>query len=216
MKWVLVVSIAVILVLLYLVWHNSGLVAKIESDVAIHVKTNDSLKLFLKSQDSTDKAMMVAVTFHDSITGRKLDSALHIIGLQKDSLKTAKNQLTVAVDNLGDAIDASLDTSLIHKFDSVKTRLSEAYNIVQDYSTNNDQIVKLLDSSLTYKDSIIVIQATEIRDLKKSLTVSLTNFDGLNKDTQALASKIKRQSLFTKIGTTLGIVAGFLLGHSIK
>lgn len=209
--WVYIGLSASIVVILYLLFKKPGI-----PDSSSLISKNDSLKKILVLHDVIDNARIKAITMHDSLSKRSLDSALNIIAQDKISLKSAKTALALTVASLGDAIDATKDTSLIHKFDSVNNELSKAYVLVGDYSKNNDSTIVLLGRELTYKDSVIATMNSEIKDLKVSLTSSTLNFDALNKDNQTLEKQIKKQNLFTKIGTALGLVVGIFLGHNLK
>ena len=210
--WIFVGMAGVIIILAYLLFHKPGST----KDLPVLIAKNDSLKKVIVKADSVDRVRSIALKLHDSLRDARLDSALNIIARNKDSLKQAKNALIVAIDNLGDAVNETLDTSLIHKFDSVSLKLMEAYRIVNDYSDNNDTIIRLFDGELRYKDSVIVALNIEIKGLKSGLTSSVLNFDALQKDNATLQKKIKRQSLVSKIGTTLGVILGYVIGHSVK
>lgn len=200
----------------FFLFRNSGSTAAIMADAAVKVKTNDSLKAILVFHDSADAVRDHVVHLHDSIQSRKLDSALHLLAVNKDSLKSVKKVLQVAVADLGSAIASLKDSSVQAKYDSVKNTLEQIFAIGGAYITSSDTAINTLKEMKVSADSLIGVLSSEIKDLKSALTACTLNFDGLKKDTDQLAAKVKNQSLIAKIGTALGVVAGFFLGHTLK
>jgi hypothetical protein len=216
MNWFIGILLITVVILGFLLWKGHVDLTKINAIISLKVKTNDSLKRSIVTRDSADKINALMRERHDSVEVYRMDSLTKVINHQKDSLITAKKKLQALVDELGSEIDSLNDPVLKSKYDSVNRELQVAYALVGDYSNSNDTTIRLLGSELTYKDSTIATLLLEITDLKKGLTTSVLNFDGLKGESDKLEAKIKKQNIITKIGTTLGLILGILVGHSIK
>lgn len=216
MKWITGILILTVIILTFLLWKSSGDSGELASDIAVKAKVNDSLKSVIVYHDSADVVRDHAVHLHDSIQSRKLDSALHLLAVNKDSLKSVKRTLQLAVADLGQSVAGFKDSSIQAKYDSVKKTLEQIYALGGAYINTSDTTIKTLMDMNAYKDSLNGVLLVEIKDLKSALTACTLNFDGLKSDTDKLAAKEKRQSLIAKIGTTLGTVVGFFIGHTLK
>lgn len=216
MKWIIGILALTVIVLVFFLWKGSGNTDKVMNDVAVKVKTNDSLKSVIVYHDSADAVRDHAVHLHDSLQSRKLDSALHLLAVNKDSLKSVKKTLQLAVSDLGSAISSLKDSSVQAKYDSVKNTLDQIFALGGAYISTSDTTIKTLMDMNAYKDSLNAVLTVEIKDLKSALTACTLNFDGLKTEYDKMAAKVKRQSLIAKIGTTLGTVVGFFIGHTLK
>ncbi len=215
-KWIIGILIVAVAVLSFLIWKGTGDLDAIMRDVSKRDIQNDSLKQVIRFHDSADIVREETVRIHDSIKDRRLDSALSLLKVNKDSLKLYKRTLQNAVSDLGIQIGQLNNPDLVHMYDSVKRTLDLIYSVGGAYINNSDSTIQMLINELSYKDSLRLVMLTEITDLKKALTACTLNFDGLKLDTDKLATKVKKQGIISKIEIGLGIIAGFFLGHSIK
>ena len=215
-KWIIGILAIALAIVSFMLWNTSGNYDKLMADAEARSNTNDSLKHASVIRDSADSVHDAAVHLHDSIQARKLDSALHLLVVNKDSLKTVKKTLQRAVADLGAWVSDSHDTTLQHKFDSVSHALDNLYSAGGTVINNSDTAIRILMDMLDYKDSVNKELSMEIKDLKVSLTACVLNFDGLKTDFDKQAAQVKRQGLFAKIGMGASALIGIIVGHSIK
>ena len=210
-SWFNIITLAALVIMSIVIWRgcsNSGAKDQVLESTA---RVNDSLKWDADRRDSADHVRDLIVATHDSVFQNQIDSLQRIISGQKDSLKSAKKALQIAVRDLGDQIAGMNDTALSRKYDSVTAELDRAYDLVADYSNSNDTTISLMGRQLDYKDSVISVLRVEVSDLKKALTACTLNFDGLKTETDKAEKKLKVRGFLSKMGATVAAVLAAIL-----
>lgn len=215
-KWIIVVLALALIIVSFLLWKSTGNLSKVEADAAARARTNDSLKLASVARDSSDRVRDKIVHIHDSLKTRQLDSALHLLSVAKDSIRVVKKTLQQAVADLGVSISSLNDSAIKKKYDSVVNTLEMIYELGGNYINNSDSTMKLFQEQLAYSDSMRLVLSAEISDLKTALTTCTLNFDGLKKDFDKEAAKVKSQNLLAKIEIGVATGIGIFIGHILK
>lgn len=209
--WLNIIVLIILVAVCFLFWKSCKSDNIDKSDIEAKAKTNDSLKHVLKVRDSVDIHRDAQIHFHDSITGKTIDSLTRILFLQKDTLKSTRRSLRSLSARVDEYVNATGDTTLKLAYDSLQRELEMAYRLVDAYSESSDTTIRVLTEEGKYKDSVITVLNNEIVDLKKDLTTALENFDGLKKDTDKLSSKLKNRTFLSRIGVTIAAILGTLL-----
>lgn len=215
-QWIIEILAVALAIVSFFLWKNSNSLNLIVSDIGIKAKTNDSLKKVIVYRDSADAVREKVVHIHDSIQSYRLDSALHLLAINKDSLRMVKKTLQNAVSDLGQSISTLSDTSIKRKYDSVVNTLELIFTMGGTYINHSDSTIQMVIDQKNYADSLNAVLMDEIHDLKLALTTCTLNFDGLKTDADKLVAKQKSQGLLAKIEIGIGTAIGLFIGHSLK
>lgn len=209
--WLNIICIIILVVVCFFFWKSCKSDNSTAADIAAKTKTNDSLIAISKIRDTVDIHRNAQIRFHDSITGKTIDSLTRILFLQKDTLKSTRRSLRSLSARVDEYVNATGDTTLKLAYDSLQRELEMAYRLVDAYSESSDTTIRVLTEEGKYKDSVITVLNNEIVDLKRDLTTALENFDGLKKDTDKLSRKLKNRTFLSRIGVTIAAILGTLL-----
>ena len=214
MKILIGALIVALLALAFFTWRSKG--ADMDK-VNTYARLNDSLKSAGRVRDSLDRIRDTILAAKAAILKNQNDSLVKLSIVHLGQLKSARTRAESLSDELTDIINQTGDTTLKRINDSLRFQIDSVYTpLVQENLNNKDSIIAVLGSRLNLSDSANMLLNDEVHNLKLASIACEMNFDNLHSETLKAEKALKKQTLWTKIWTGIGFVAGALLGHALK